>query len=204
MSVELSGDRPPVSGLRERKKERTRRTIRQEAFRLFREQGYAETTVEQIAAAAEVSPSTFFRYFPSKQELALADDLDPVMFAAIDNQPADLPVLEMIRRATIEAFDSLTPEELAFETERINLIYSVPELRGAMAQELERNIEITAGIAAQRSGRSVDDLEVRVFAGALVGAMFALIQKEPFSQDQILRVVEFLSAGLPLSGIETH
>jgi len=52
----------PTLGLRERKKIRTRETIRQEAFRLIEENGYAATTVEQIAEAAEVSPSTFFRY----------------------------------------------------------------------------------------------------------------------------------------------
>ncbi|RJO72219.1 TetR family transcriptional regulator [Nocardia panacis] len=202
MSVDVSGDRSPASGLRERKKERTRRTIRREAFRLFREQGYAETTVDQIAAAAEVSPSTFFRYFPSKEQLALVDDLDPVMFAAIDRQPADLTMLETFRRATVEAFDSLSEEEMAFESERVRLVFSVPELRGAMAQEMERNIELITRIVARRTGHAIDDFEVRVFAGALMGAMLGIMDRVPFSTDLVVRVVDFLGAGLPLSNVK--
>lgn len=70
------------AGLREDKKARTRAAIRDHVMRLFRERGYAETTVDQIARAAEVSPSTFFRYFPTKETLVLADDHDPALVAA--------------------------------------------------------------------------------------------------------------------------
>ncbi|MFI1915210.1 TetR family transcriptional regulator [Nocardia sp. NPDC020380] len=188
----------PAGSLRERKKERTRKTIRTEAFRLFREQGYSETTVEQIAAAADVSPSTFFRYFPSKEEVALADDLDPLMIAAIERQPPELSVLAAFRQATFEAFDALPPAEMAFEKQRVELIYSVPELRGAMAREMERGIDLIAQLAAQRTGRSPDEFEVRCFAGALTGAMTAFIHSYPFSPEHILRVVEFLEGGMQL------
>ena len=70
------GSEVPRLGLRERKKARTKAEIQRQALRLFHEQGYAETSVEQIAAAAEVSPSTFFRYYPTKDDVVLADFMD--------------------------------------------------------------------------------------------------------------------------------
>src|ERR1039458_5497120 len=80
----------PAAGLRERKQARTRASLREHALRLFGEQGYHATTVEQIAAAAEVSPSTFFRYFPTKEDLVLQDDMDTRMIEALERQPAGL------------------------------------------------------------------------------------------------------------------
>ena len=70
---------PYVQGLRERKKLKTRESIQREAMRLFAKQGYEESTIEQIAAAVEISPSTFFNYFPTKEDVVLYDAYDRVI-----------------------------------------------------------------------------------------------------------------------------
>ncbi|WP_157121323.1 acyl-CoA-like ligand-binding transcription factor [Nocardia miyunensis] len=188
-------------GLRERKKQRTRRTIRTEAMRLFLEQGYAETTVEQIAEAADISPSTFFRYFPSKEQVVLTDDLDPPMIRAVQAQPAELSPLRAFVQATIEVFDALEPEDLEFEQQRMKLIYSVPELASVIARETERNVRMVARMVADRIGRSADDLEVRAFAGALIGAMsttFDTVTGQGLDMTKIKRVADFLESGMTL------
>ena len=77
---------------RQRKKAATRERIRGSALRLFREQGYDATTVEQIAAAAGVSHMTFFRYFPTKEDVALSDSYDPMIAALLEQTPATWPL----------------------------------------------------------------------------------------------------------------
>ena len=162
---------PATLGLRERKKIKTRASLRAHAMRLFQEQGYNETSVEQIAEAAEVSPSTFFRYFPTKEEVVLADDIDPIVLQVLADQPADLPPMQAIRMAVAAVFEQLTPEDIDREVERQRLVYAVPELRQAMMTLLYRSIDMIASAIAARLGRSPDDFEVRVFAGAVAGAV---------------------------------
>jgi len=186
-------------GLRERKKIKTRQAIRREAFRLIEENGYAATTVEQIADAADVSPSTFFRYFPSKESLLLADDLDPLILAALEAQPPDLPPTQAIRRAYAASMASLSAEQLEFENTRQRLIFSIPELKAAMYDEYYRTINVMAQAIGNRIGRPASDFEVRVFVGALTGAMMAAFDSAPQTDDTIYRALDFVDAGMPLS-----
>ncbi len=194
----MSADSKMPAGLRERKKERTRRTIRTEAMRLFKRQGYAETTIEQIAAAADISPSTFFRYFPSKEQLALADDMDPIMIRAIEDQPADLLPLTAFRKAMREAFAEMDPEDWAFEQDRMRLISREPELRAVIAQETERNLVMVAELIAARVGRDPDDDEVRAFSGALIGATLTAWGDDGLDVDKVDRILGFMEAGMPM------
>jgi len=96
------------AGLRERKKVRTREAIRREAFRLFDERGFAYTTIEQIAEAADISPSTFFRYFPSKESVLLADDLRVVMLETLAAQPVEMAHIAAFRAAVHAAYEQMT------------------------------------------------------------------------------------------------
>jgi AcrR family transcriptional regulator len=165
---------PSEPGLRERKKARTHAAIQAQALALFRERGYDATTVEQIAAAAEVSPSTFFRYFPTKADVVLWDEFDPLIAAAFAAQPRELTPLEALRAALSEVFSALTPEQLAAQGERTTLAIGVPELRAAMLDQLLGAIALVAQLVAERSGRASDDPAVRTFGGAVVGAMMAV------------------------------
>lgn len=81
----------PRPGLRELKKAHTRAAILREAMRLFAEKGYQGTTVEEIAAAAEVTHTTVFRYFPTKEDLVLHDSHDEEILTALRVQPAGIP-----------------------------------------------------------------------------------------------------------------
>ena len=185
-------------GLRERKKIKTRQAIRREAFRLFDANGYAATTVEQIADAADVSPSTFFRYFPAKESLLLADDLDPLVLAAFREQPAELSPGQAIRRAYETTLANLSEEQLEFENTRQRLIFSIPELKAAMYDEYYRTVNVMAELIGRRIGRSADDFEVRVFVGALTGAMMAAFVGAPQTAETIYRALDFVDSGMRL------
>jgi AcrR family transcriptional regulator len=108
----LPGEDRPAVGLRERKKARTKAAIQQHAMRPFAERGYQATTVEQIAAAAEVSPSTFFRYFPTKEDIALYDALDPMVLEAFRAQPANLSPIQALRGAMWQVFAEIVAERV--------------------------------------------------------------------------------------------
>jgi AcrR family transcriptional regulator len=100
---------PAGPGLRERKKQLTRLALQRAAFELFAERGYDETTVEEIAEAAQVSRASFFRYFASKDDVLTSDDdvrREAVMaaFAARDDSE---PVLDALRHAVLSYVDGM-------------------------------------------------------------------------------------------------
>jgi AcrR family transcriptional regulator len=200
-------DVPPAAGLRERKKARTRASIREHALRLFREQGYSGTTVEQIAQAAEVSPSTFFRYFPTKEDVVLQDDFDLLAISAFESQPAGLSPVAAFRAAAVAAFTELSEADLVRFQETSTLAFSVPEIRARATDELVRTIGVIAEAAARRSGHDRNDFAVRNLAGAIVGVIMAAtlpwgdLTQEPSMSDMLGRIdaaLAHLEAGLPL------
>ena len=172
MSASKPEDRLPV-GLRERKKVKTRAAIQHEALRLFRLQGYEETTVEQIAEAAEVSPSTFFRYFPSKEDLVLTDDYDPLILETCRAQPAELGPVEAVRRGLRTVFEGMDGQELADMRDRAELALLVPDLRAAMLDQLALVIRQLTDVVAERGKRPSGDFEVATLAGAILGVVIS-------------------------------
>lgn len=186
------------AGLRERKKVRTREAIRREAFRLFDERGFAYTTIEQIAEAADISPSTFFRYFPSKESVLLADDLRVVMLETLAAQPVEMAHIAAFRAAVHAAYEQMTAEEWQDESTRQRLIYSLPELQPTLRDEYTSLVDGVTEAMARRLGRGPHEIEIRAFAGAVIGAVMALGSSGPFSLENVDKAMKFLESGLQL------
>ena len=190
-------------GLRERKKLKTRAAIQKEAMRLFLEKGFDATTIEEIAEAVEISPSTFFNYFPSKEDVVFEDELDPFILAAFDAQPAETHPVRRLRMAMQTVFAHLTPEQDRMMRERMQLMAATPELRGAMLSQFASIVDQIAHLLAPRVGRKRDDFAVHNIAGAVLGVLLsAMLALADNPKADMYRVVDealaHLEAGLPL------
>jgi AcrR family transcriptional regulator len=163
------------TGLRERKKAKTMAAIQMHALRLFREQGYNATTVEQIADAAEISPSTFFRYFSTKEDVVSIDNYDPILIAAFEEQPSHLTPLQAVCNAMFSGLTDLSPEEFSAVMGRNQLGMTVPELRASLLNSMTTTMQLITELVAKRMGRSQDDTGIRALAGAVIGVNISVM-----------------------------
>ncbi|GHK00700.1 TetR/AcrR family transcriptional regulator [Streptomyces sp. NPDC003753] len=163
-------DRPQL-GLRERKKIKTREAIRAATYALIREQGYDATTIEQIADRAEVSPSTVFRYFPTKEDIVLTDEYDPLMLEELRARPEDEPWMDSIRYVMGKALDLSEQEDPEVLRLRAHLGVQVPAVRSRYFESMSETGRLLRQALAERTGRDPESLEVRVCAMALIGGM---------------------------------
>ena len=160
---------PIALGLRERKKQKTRESIQREAMRLFEKQGYEDTTIEQIAAAVEISPSTFFNYFPSKEDVVLYDAYDPILASLLAERPADEPLSVAFRKVLV-AMGHIFNRDRDIILARGRLWFEAPALRARLWEELEKAEKFMRAQIAARSGRDADDFETRVTVTVMVAA----------------------------------
>lgn len=166
-----------VHGLRERKKERTREAIIDAALDLFERNGYDATTVEDIAAAADVSPRTFFRYFESKLDLIMARSttshsekgLGPRLAA----RPAGESLLDAVRHVVRTELEQQLDDPLIVREFQVML--TTPSLRN-MAREhfYEEEASMVSAVAA-RLGVGEDDLRAHVTAGVIAAVLWTAI-----------------------------
>lgn len=176
--------RPAEPGLRERKKQRTRATLIDAAVELCNRQGFEQTTVDQIAAVAEVSPRTFSRYFATKDAVVLAfiDEVVEMVAVELAEQPPEISDIEALYRAHVQAFvktknappSRLTADRL-LATARI--ITSSAALMHAASQF---RMDSVNGALAKRMGVSGDDRRLQLTAavwGSII--MTALAQLGP-------------------------
>ncbi|MET9344694.1 TetR family transcriptional regulator [Nonomuraea sp. NPDC003804] len=164
---------PEAPGLRERKKADTRAAIQRHALRLFREQGYDATSIEQIAQAADVSHRTVFRYFPTKEALVTLDDYDTLIAAAYAAQPAELGPVTALRNALRAVLTGVTDADIAAKRERQALVLSVPSLWAASLANITRTKQTLTDLVAARLDRPPYDDRVRAVSGAVFGILLS-------------------------------
>lgn len=164
-------------GLRERKKAKTRQAIQEAAYRLIREQGYENTTVDQIAAAAEISPATFFRYFPTKEDALLQDEYDPLLIANWRKHLKDgVSPVSVCRRVIAETLGTLPAQDEELIRYRTKLLFETPQLRARMWDNWIETQGMLNELIAEQLGTDVRDIRVRTTSGALIGAMIAMFE----------------------------
>lgn len=174
----------PPAGLRER----TRRAVHQEiasaALRLFLEQGFDATTVDQIAAATGISRRSFFRYFATKEDVLLGELVDRgrALATQLAARPADEPPWVALRAAMIRLRDTRTPDDDA-ELRLGGMLYGTPSLR---ARHLEKQFawqELLVPILAARlreagegdEGGTGGDVDPELAATAIVASSLACL-----------------------------
>ena len=191
-------------GLRERKKQKTRWAIQEHALRLIAEQGYEATTVDQIAAAAEISPSTFFRYFPSKEDLIIEDEYDALLLEGLSTLDPSVPPVDAVRQVITAALAAMSQHDREKILERSKLILAVPALRSRSLENFTKTVDLLAEVTARRTGLAPDSVEIRSFAGAVIGAMTSVIFTWMQSGGKtdlvglVDRALSLVAAGLPL------
>jgi AcrR family transcriptional regulator len=158
-------------GLRERKKQKTREAIQRAATRLFIKQGYDETTIEEIAAAVEISPSTFFNYFATKEDVVLLDTYDPMTILMFHDRPPN-ERLSVSFRQVLRGLAVILERDRELILARSHLILGVPALRSRIWDEMERTQDFLVPLLAERSGRDPEDFDVRVTVRAVLNAVF--------------------------------
>jgi AcrR family transcriptional regulator len=169
-------EEPPRS-LRERRRIRTRRTIQAQALRLFAAKGFQATTIEEIAAAAEMAPRTFFRYFPTKEEVVFWSEYPPMLAGFVAARPDDEPALEALRHGIVDALAAIWDQDGDRTLQRLRLAFRTPALHPRMRQQQAHWAAGLAEILADRLGERPDNLEVRIVAAAVAAAVWVAAEE---------------------------
>jgi AcrR family transcriptional regulator len=161
---------PKPEGLRQRKRRQTRDRISQAAMALFLERGFDATTVDDIAAAADVSKRGFFDYFPTKEDVVFAwqEKFGEALVAAVAARPAREPLTKVVEEAlTSSILAALNPQSLAIG----ELIRGTPALRARDHLKYAKlEMSLAEALTARAKSKS-DRLGVRLLAMVAIGGM---------------------------------
>jgi TetR/AcrR family transcriptional regulator, regulator of mycofactocin system len=161
-----------------RRRVTSRAELEHVAFDLFGRQGFERTTIDDIAAAAGIGRRTFFRYFPSKNDVAWGDFDKELsrMRAQLKSIPRRTPLMDAIRVAIVD-FNRIDPDQVPWHRRRMDLILRTPALQAHSTLRYAAWREVIAEFVADRTGQSTDALTPRTIAYAALGVAVAAYEQ---------------------------
>ena len=199
----------PPAGLRERKKQRTRDALVEAAFGLFRRKGFDATTIDEIAEAVELSPRTFFRYFESKEDVALTlvEQQFSAVYAAFAARPAHEPVLTALRHAIVEMMRAAEGGTGGFDADRFTCLQQLmrdsPAIHARSMELCTSRLDELAACVAARMGvdPAADPRPTLVAAVASTAVQMAVVVWREAEPDQPVSVLTDRALALLEQGI---
>ena len=161
-----------------RRRVTSRAELEQAAFALFAARGFDATTVDEIAAAAGIGRRTFFRYFPSKNDIPWGTfelELER-MRVRLKACPPEVPLMDAIRLALID-FNRVAPGQVPLHRRRMELILGVPALFAHSTLRFTAWRQVIAEFVAERTGHRADDLAPQAIAHAILGVSVAAYER---------------------------
>jgi AcrR family transcriptional regulator len=164
-----------ASPLIQRKRALKQAEIQNRCLPLLVRQGFYDTTTIQMAAAASISPATFFRYFATKEDVVLFDTMSVILFDR--HPPAQLTLLEAVAWLYDTALQEMSPKEIRLRQLRLAIIYSTPELRARYIDGVMGQAEQLAHFIANRANTTLSKTGAHALAGAIIGVMLTALQE---------------------------
>jgi AcrR family transcriptional regulator len=158
-------------GLRERQRAAAIRRIQEAALDLFDERGFENVTIEEIAEAAEVSPSSVYRYLGTKEGIDLYDEFDFELIDAVETELASHPPVEAVRRALASVMAAFFGRDEELARRKLRYALENPHLHAAMTQQVDQFSQLVADALARAANRDASELEIQVIASTLVWAL---------------------------------
>jgi mycofactocin system transcriptional regulator len=161
-----------------RRRVTSRAELEHVAFDLFGRQGFERTTIDDIAAAAGIGRRTFFRYFPSKNDVAWGDFDKELsrMRARLKTVPRRTPLMDAIRVAIVD-FNRIDPDQVPWHRRRMDLILRTPALQAHSTLRYAAWREVIAEFVAERTGQTPDALAPRTIAYTALGVAVAAYEQ---------------------------
>ena len=191
-------------GLRARKRTAAMLRIQSVALDLFEARGFDAVTIDEIAAASDVSPSSVYRYFGTKEQVVLWDRSEQMLRALAAEAMADPVPLAGLRRVIMTALSGFSAADERQLLRRLRLAGTAPSLEQATVAYTYSAARVLEDVLARQLHRRVEDLDVQVFAHALAGGLLGMFHhwqgtgfREPL-RDVVERVFEIFFEGLDI------